>query len=206
MRREALLVKNTVLKLASGSAFSDVFRMGKTRTLHRVILAVALQMMQQWTGVNLFVQYLGTMFGNQLHYPVTLSLLLAACCSTEFFLASLIAVVGIDRYWGRRTLTMFGAAGMSICMVVLSIMNYINTQTAFYVMTVFLFLYCTAFAIGWQGMSWLWGIELIPLSIRGPANALATAANWLSNIAVVLVTPAMFTNITWKTYITFAVT
>jgi len=60
-------------------------------------------------------------------------------------------------------------------------------------------------SIGWQGESWLWAVELIPLSIRGPANALATAANWLANFIVVLTCPIMFTNITWKTYVTYAV-
>ena len=54
-------------------------------------------------------------------------------------------------------------------------------------------------------MSWMWSVELIPLSIRGPANALATAANWLSNFIIVIATPAMFQNLTYRTYIFFAV-
>ena len=52
----------------------------------------------------------------------------------------------------------------------------------------------------------MWAVELIPLSIRGPANALATAANWLSNFIVVIITPALFTHSLWRTYIVFAVT
>jgi hypothetical protein len=39
VRREVLLVKNTVLRLAGGSSFSGMFTMGKERHLHRVILA-----------------------------------------------------------------------------------------------------------------------------------------------------------------------
>jgi sugar phosphate permease len=134
--------------------------------------------MQQFTGINLFIQYLGSMFAARLRYPIELSLLLAACCATVFFLASLVAVIGIDRFWGRRTLTMFGASGMSVCMIILCVMAYLATQTGHYVMTAFLFLYVCFFSIGWQGMSWLWAVELTPLSVRGPANALATAANW----------------------------
>ena len=52
----------------------------------------------------------------------------------------------------------------------------------------------------------MWSVELIPLSIRGPANAMATAANWLSNFMVVIITPALFTHSLWRTYILFAVT
>lgn len=51
----------------------------------------------------------------------------------------------------------------------------------------------------------MWAVELIPLSIRGPANALSTAANWGSNFIVVFVTPFMFTNLTYRTYVIFAV-
>ena len=39
VRREVLLIKNTVLKLAGGSSISAMFTMGKERNLHRVILA-----------------------------------------------------------------------------------------------------------------------------------------------------------------------
>lgn len=205
VRREVLLVKNTVVKLASGSSFSNIFSNGTYRYAHRVILAVALQVMQQYTGVNLFIQYLSSMFANQLHYPVETSLLLAACCATAFFVASVFAVMGIDHFWGRRTSTMVGAGGMAICMIVLCIMAHWATQTAYYVMTVFLFIYVCLFSMGWQGESWLWAVELIPLSIRGPANALATAVNWLANFIVVLTCPVMFTNITWKTYVTYAI-
>lgn len=54
-------------------------------------------------------------------------------------------------------------------------------------------------------MSWMWAVELVPLSIRGPANAMATAANWLANFIVVIATPSLFGNERWKTYVIFAV-
>ena len=228
IRREFLLIKNTLLHMASGGV-GETFRMGQYRYVHRTgklqsnclceachrivanqsprtVLAILLQVMQQFTGVNLFIQYLGSMFFMQLKYLPQKGLLLASCCSTAFFLASLIAVVGIDRLWGRRTLTIFGASGMCVCMIVLAVMAYVDTQRAYYVMTAFLFVYCIFFSIGWQGMSWLWAVELVPLSIRGPANAAATAANWLANFVVVMATPAMFLNITYKTYVVFTVT
>jgi len=39
VRREVLLIKNTVLRLAGGNSIKDIFSMGKDRHLHRVILA-----------------------------------------------------------------------------------------------------------------------------------------------------------------------
>lgn len=165
------------------------------------------------------------MFKTQLLYSNKMSLLLASCCATEFFLASILAVIGIDRLWGRRTMTMFGASGMCLCLIVLAICSSIGTPKAHYAMTAFLFLYHTFFSFGWyddgpnelprcfadliglrQGMSWLWSVELVPLQIRGPGNALSTAANWLSNFVVVLITPILFTEQGFKTYVLFAVT
>lgn len=152
------------------------------------------------------MQYLGFMVSTQIQLDPKLSLLIASCGATEFFLASLVAVVGIDRFWGRRTLTMFGAAGMCVCLIILCVLSWADTQKTRYAMAAFFFVYCTFFSIGWQGMSWLWSVELIPLCARGPANALATAANWLANFVVVMTAPAMFMNTKYRTYITYAVT
>ncbi len=225
IRREILQIKYAVKHMASSPA-SAAFSNGDYRYLQRTLLAVGLQVMQQFTGINLFVQYLGSMYRDQIKYSASMSLLLAACCSTEFLLASIGVVFVIDRFWGRRDLTIFGASGMCLCLTMLTIFQWLGLENgdpwAYNVMTAFLFLYLTCesnpwsytphcantaavFAIGWQGMSWMWAVELVPLSIRGPANALSTAANWLSNFVVVLVTPVMFVNITWRTYITFAV-
>ena len=52
----------------------------------------------------------------------------------------------------------------------------------------------------------MWSVELIPLNIRGPANAMATAANWISNFIVVICGPPLFSHSLWRTYIFFIVT
>ena len=136
-------------------------------------------MFQQATGVNLVTQYLAIMFMQQYGYAGWAARLIAACAGTEYFLASIVPVIGIDRFWGRRSLMMFGASGMSISMIILTIMLYLNNTAGNIVSTVFLFVYCTFFAIGWQGMAWLYQVEVVPLRIRGPANAISTASNWL---------------------------
>jgi MFS family permease len=202
-RREYLMIKNAILYMLQGSNMPSIFSMGKSRYAHRVILAVGLQIMQQFTGVNLFVQYLAAMFWNQLGFAPHLAGLLAGCCATTFCIASILSLVGMDRFWGRRGLTIFGCAGMLVSLIVLAVMAEIGTNTTHLVMAVFLFVYCTFFSVGWQGMSWLWAVELVPLSVRGPANALASATNWLANWMVVFFNPLMLTNITWRTYIVF---
>ncbi len=204
-RREYLAIKNTILHMIQGSSMPSIFSMGKSRYGQRVFLAVLLQVLQQFSGINLFVQYLAVMFWWKLGYSKHTAGLLGACCSTEFCIASLLALFGMDRFWGRRSLTMFGSAGMLVCLIVMAVMAEIGTNTAHLVMTVMFFAICTCFSVGWQGMSWLWAVELIPLSVRGPANALATTANWTANWTVVFCNPALLIHITWKTYVVFGV-
>jgi hypothetical protein len=54
-------------------------------------------------------------------------------------------------------------------------------------------------------MTWLYPAEITPLSIRAPANAISTTANWAFNFMVVMVTPVAFATIGYQTYIIFAV-
>lgn len=54
-------------------------------------------------------------------------------------------------------------------------------------------------------MTWLYPAEITPLSIRAPANAISTSANWTFNFLIVMITPVAFANIGYKTYIIFAV-
>ena len=77
VRRELLQIKNAVKNMAS-APLSNVVKNGEYRFLHRTLLAIGLQVMQQWTGVNLFIQYLGAMFAVQLMFPAREALLLAA--------------------------------------------------------------------------------------------------------------------------------
>ena len=204
VRQEFLQIKDAILEMARGG-FSSAFSMNEYRYLHRTMLAFMLQVMQQWTGINLFTQYLALIFNTQTGYTPWVARLLAGCSATELFLASFVTVIGIDRFWGRRALSMFGAVGMSISLVILTVMSYIDNRSTHIVMVVFIFVYNTFFAIGWQGMSWLWAVELTPLAIRGPTNALSTAGNWLSNFIVVLIAPIAFHHIGYRTYIIFAV-
>jgi hypothetical protein len=174
-----------------------------------VVLAYVNQVFQQISGINLITYYAATIFENYIGLDGTTSRILAAANGTEYFLASWIAVYTIERF-GRRSLMLFGAVGMSGSMVILSIMTYLSESniggsSPGIVSAVFLFVFNTFFAIGWLGMSWLYPAEIVPLRIRAPANGLSTSANWIFNFMVVMITPVAFNSIGYQTYIIFAV-
>ncbi|KAF1837667.1 hypothetical protein BDW02DRAFT_107253 [Decorospora gaudefroyi] len=206
---EFLQIKDAILIMAQGSSGS-MFSNKERRGFHRVVLAYFVQIFQQGTGINLALQYLAWIFLTRMSYTGWLARLLASCSATVYFLASFIAVVGVDRFWGRRSLMLFGAAGMSGCMILITILQYLwsehGSQTGRIASTVFLFIFSVFFAIGWQGMAWLYQVEIVPLRIRGPANGLSTSANWVLNFVVVFITPIAFQRISYRTWIIFAAT
>jgi MFS family permease len=85
-------------------------------------------MKQQISGINLITYYAATIYENEIGLSGLLSRILAACNGTEYFMASWIAVFTIEKF-GRRPLMLFGAAGMSLTMVVLAITNWHGGST-----------------------------------------------------------------------------
>ncbi|KAL0259495.1 hypothetical protein SLS55_005232 [Diplodia seriata] len=211
IQSEFLAIKDTVLEMAKGS-FSDLFTCGRDRHLHRTVLAYVNQMFQQITGINLITYYAANIYENYVGLSPFISRILAACNGTEYFLVSWVPVFIIEKF-GRRSLMLFGAVGMSLSMVVLAIANSINegksaaerNTAAGIVAAAFLFVFNSFFAVGWLGMTWLYPAEIVPLRIRAPANALSTSANWAFNFMVVMITPVAFSSIGYQTYIIFAV-
>lgn len=183
IRQEFLQIKDAVVEMAKAS-FGSAFKMGDYRDLHRVVLAVMLQFFQQIGGINFMTQYYAQMFSQQYIWDPWKAGLLAAGAGTCFFLFSFVAVWLIDRVCGRRPLMLFGTSGMLVCMIILTIMLEVNTRASLDAGTAFVWVFCVFWAVGWQGMSWLYQVEIVPLRIRGPANALSTGANWLANFVV----------------------
>jgi MFS family permease len=126
---------------------------------------------------DVFEYYIPTVLETYVGLSEFQSKVIAACNGTEYFMASWIAVFTIEKF-GRRKLMLFGAVGMSLSMVCLTVTEYIATTKSRIAETVFFFVFNTFFAIGWLGMTWLYPAEIVPLKIRAPANAVATTGNW----------------------------
>jgi len=200
--KEFLAIKDAVIEMGAGG-FGAIFSNDEARHGHRTLLACLIQGLQQTTGVNLIAQYLALLIVQQTGYTPWLSRLLAGCIGTVAFIFAFVPVVGIDHFWGRRSLMIFGSSGMLIATILLTIMGALNSTASHVVLVVFFFVFMAFFVIGWQGMAWLYSAEIVPLRIRGPANALSTATNWFCNFWVVLITPVAFYAIGYKTYIIF---
>ncbi|KAI1846377.1 hypothetical protein JX266_007582 [Neoarthrinium moseri] len=202
VQNEFISIKETVVEMSKGS-FRDLFTMDKDRNFHRSLLAYMNQVFQQISGCNL-ITYYAPVICKGLGMSDTLSLILASCIATQYFLISWPPVFIVERV-GRRKLMLFGATGQSITMAILAGVNSQSSTGAQIAAIVFLFVFNSFFAFGWLGMTWLYPAEIVPLRIRAPANALSTSANWIFNFLVVMITPVAFNSIGYQTYIIFAV-
>ncbi|KAI0693572.1 general substrate transporter [Cytidiella melzeri] len=187
---------------AGKSSLKELFTGGPNQNLRRATLGMVIQCFQQITGINI-ITYYATLLFERLGLGDVDSRIIAACNGTEYFMASLVAIFLIDRV-GRRKLMLFGSVGQTLTMILLAILGSIDTAATQVVSSVMLFVFNSFFAIGWLGMTWLYPAEIVGLRIRAPANALATASNWIFNFMVVMVTGPAFNNIGWRTYIVFA--
>ncbi|KAL7274385.1 hypothetical protein RUND412_002713 [Rhizina undulata] len=201
---EGLREIQETLTQTEDASIRDLFTMDENRNFHRTALAFLTQMFQQISGINLITFYAATIYENYIGLSPFISRILAACNGTEYFIASWIAVVIIERV-GRRKLMLFGAAGLTGSMVILAVMAKIGGSGPGIVAATFLFIFNTFFAIGWLGIPWLYPAEITPLRIRAKANSVSTSANWIFNFLVVMITPIAFDNIGYKTYVIFAV-
>lgn len=103
--------------------------MGPDRHFHRTVLAYVNQMFQQISGINLITYYIPNVLQNQVRLSETSAKLIAACNGTEYFIVSWVAVFTVEIF-GRGTLMLWGAAEMSMSMIVLAITDSIGGTKA----------------------------------------------------------------------------
>jgi MFS family permease len=134
------------------------------------------------------------------------------------------ALLFIDK-WGRRPLFISGGLIMTLWLVLMAILLGIFSEpvdavdgndqirilipkdqaAASKAVIACSYLFVATFAPTWGPGMWIYCSEIFPLNQRAVANGLCASANWIFNFALALFVPPAFTNITWKTYVMFAV-
>ncbi|KAM7224090.1 General substrate transporter [Rhypophila decipiens] len=184
--------------------FQELFTWGKTQNLRRLILAISVQLGQQFTGSNMINYYTPVIFQSSMGLDRHLALLLGGAAMCTYLVGSIIPVFLMDRY-GRRVLLMACSAGLSLCFVGVTVMLSIGTTSSGYGATAFIFLFQLVRGIGWLPVPWFYPSELATPRIRSQIAAIATSWNWMAVFAVVKFAPIAFANIQWRTFIIFAV-
>ncbi|KAK0386652.1 hypothetical protein NLU13_6487 [Sarocladium strictum] len=169
----------------------------KPPILKRQFTGMALQALQQLTGIN-FIFYYGTKYfqNSGVDSGFTISMITSAINVGS----TIPGMYFIDR-WGRRPLLLWGAVGMCVSQLIVAVCGTTSTgQTDTGVITVknlagqkasvaFVCIYIFFFAATWGPLAWVVTGEIFPLKHRAKSLSMTTATNWLFNWAIAYSTP-----------------
>lgn len=157
---------------------------GWLRRLRRpLLLAVAVAVLQQITGINTVLYYGSMLFvahGNSGSNQRALAA--NALIGLTNLVFTLIALCIMDRI-GRRTL-LTGSASVMFVALLLLVFQFQRAHADFALIVGSTMLYTAAFNIGLGPGAWLYIAEIFPTNVRGRAMSIATAVLWASCILV----------------------
>lgn len=181
----------------------------KTKPMfRRVVVATVTMFFQQWTGINAILYYAPKIFGGLGLSSNTVSLLATGVVGIAMFLATIPAVMYVDRL-GRKPILIAGALGMAAChLVVAGISGAFENdwpahRGAGWAAVVMVWLFVIHFGYSWGPCAWIVISEVWPISNRPYGIALGASSNWMNNFIVGQVTPDMLTGMRYGTYIFF---
>ncbi|KAF9876565.1 hypothetical protein CkaCkLH20_05973 [Colletotrichum karsti] len=174
----------------------------------RVIVATVTMFFQQWTGINAVLYYAPQIFSQLGLSATTTSLLATGVVGVVMFIATIPAVLWIDRV-GRKPVLSIGAIGMGTCHIIIAVIlaknidRFDQQPAAGWAAVVMVWLFVVHFGYSWGPCAWIIIAEVWPLSTRPYGVSLGASSNWMNNFIVGQVTPDMLVGITYGTYILF---
>jgi len=177
-------------KQAGSASWKEIFVNPFFRNV--VVLGCFVQFFQIITGINAMVSFGGTLFEE---VGVT-GLLPALTPPLSFLIGNTIGGFGLVDRLGRRTLLIWGMAGMALSMlsggIVALIAGEHPSQGEGYAIITMVVVYMFSFGVSWGFGAWLYISEIMPLRVRGKAVGLCTGVNWgPANIISAFITPVM---------------
>ncbi|KAF4976814.1 hypothetical protein FZEAL_6555 [Fusarium zealandicum] len=176
------------------SSYLDCF---KPPILKRQFTGMALQALQQLTGIN-FIFYYGTKYFE--NSGISSGFVISMITSAINVASTIPGMYAIDK-WGRRPLLLWGAVGMCISQFIVAMAGTFSTGQRengdIYVKNLagqkaavsFVCIYIFFFASTWGPLAWVVTGEIFPLKTRARSLSITTATNWLFNWAIAYSTP-----------------
>ena len=164
-----------------------------------LVLGIALAILQQVTGINVFLYFGTTIFKNMSQSTGVdagmLQQLVIGGCSVLF---TVIAIATVDN-WGRKPLMIVGTVGMCVSLIAMGAMAQIlrDPTAASGWMLAFIILYIACFGLSAGPVVWVILSEIYPTAVRGRALGLATVCLWMADYAVTQTFPMMDAKGSW---------
>ena len=161
-----------------------------------VALGVALQLVQQFTGMNVIMYFAPQIFQMSGFEGTTASLWATVATGLTNVLATFIAIAFIDRI-GRKPILYAGFVIMAVTMAALSFILHLGPSTAFlqYAGLAAVLIFVVGFAMSAGPLIWTLCAEIQPIHGRDFGIGASTGANWIGNFSVGLFFPVMLAGI-----------
>ena len=203
IRREMREIEDSVASTQSG------FSLFRTKKSFRKVvgLGILIQVMQQFTGINMIMYYAPKIFDLSGFHTSSQQMWMTVLIGIIDVIACAAAIFFVDNK-GRKPLMYWGYLGMGISMLLLSASFGLNIHTELFkfidVLAIIAFLVPFAFSAG--PIAWLLCAEIFPLKGRDFGMAVATCTNWISNFFLALVFLTVLNYLgSGKTFMIFAV-
>jgi sugar porter (SP) family MFS transporter len=158
-----------------------------------LVVGILLAILQQVTGINVFLYFGTTIFKNMsASTGVDAGMLQQIIIGGASALSTVVAIASVDK-WGRRPLMLLGAAGMGLGLLAMGIMaqNIADPNTVTGWMLLFIVIYVVCFGLSVGPVTWVILSEIYPTAVRGRALGLATFFLWMADYAVTQTFPMM---------------
>lgn len=168
--------------------FRELLRPGLRGVL---LLGIALAVLQQVTGINVFLYYAPDIFRSVAGAGTDIALLQTVVVGVVNLVFTVIAILTVDHI-GRRPLMTAGAVGMGISLAAIGFAS--MTQTIGGWLLLFVLGYIASFALSVGPVTWVILSEIFPNQLRARALGIATFFLWSSNFVVSQTFPMMDEN------------
>ena len=175
-KRELAEIESTLSH--ESASISQLFQPGMRIVL---MIGVALAILQQVTGINVFLYFGSEIFKELGGEKIDAALLQQVVVGVANLIFTLIAIWTVDKL-GRKPLLIIGSAGMGISLFAMGLAG-MSQKTGVWIL-IFVLGYIGCFALSLGPVVWVVLSEIFPTKIRGRAMALATFYLWLANSIV----------------------
>ncbi|THU97852.1 general substrate transporter [Dendrothele bispora CBS 962.96] len=174
----------------------------------RVVIAVAVQTMTSASGVNVINYYQTTLYEN-LGVTGHQVLLLAACYGTVGLVMNCFSLRMLDTV-GRVKLLIYGCGGLCIDLVYSALMARFFASSDNRIGKGFgilgIYAYTAIYYLGINSTTWLYGVEILPMSLRSKITGLSALSHFVVNVGLTEAGPVAFSTIQENYYYVFVVT
>jgi sugar porter (SP) family MFS transporter len=164
-----------------------------------LIVGILLAILQQVTGINVFLYFGTTIFKNMsASTGVDAGMLQQIVIGGASTLSTIVAIATVD-HWGRKPLMFLGATGMGVSLLAMGLMaqNIADPASVSGWMLLFIIIYVVCFGLSVGPVTWVILSEIYPTAIRGRALGLATFFLWMADYAVTQTFPMMDAKGSW---------